>query len=529
MNSSIDNGTSFHSTEKSRLLENDRHQSPAATSTNLTTLFEGPPVDKNEHKPPADASSPIIQYNHSNVEAAKKQEHLITQDTVKSTLIGSVVFLLYHVVFCLAQAAAIPRPHSTESSSMGVLARTAALGVFTAGPVFLLTLGDTIPAIYPASDLFLAPFLAQLATSIDQVLYEYGLENDHDIFFATFGLVVSTSLLISGLLSVLAARVKLANLGAFLPYTVLCGFFSAIGVLMWTLGVSVDVGQTIGQILSSGDLSVLSHAALHHLPSFLVGILMHRLGPKNPLFVIGLVLLTILGSYIALFVSNTSLKQAQDLGWFFSPQDLVSPLRQDEFGPPLPFGMWISVAKGNVHWEAYKACLPTVLSLACLYLIRCSLHSAALKKNGAYLTKKFASNRKAEKADGGHSPITSSERTIRMGVASPSTSKLSSGRSSTKRKAKPITLNTILENGYGYSQLVAAFVGGITVAPSVAASETLFQLGAEKAPPQYGSCLLVLLFYCTNFSLVQFIPKPAFSSLMVLAGHMFNVALFVLL
>jgi len=36
-----------------------------------------------------------------------------------------------------------------------------------------------------------------------------------------------------------AARVKLANLGLFLPYSVLSGFFSTVGVLMWTLGFSV--------------------------------------------------------------------------------------------------------------------------------------------------------------------------------------------------------------------------------------------------------------------------------------------------
>ena len=52
---------------------------------------------------------------------------------VKSTIIGSLVFLLYHIVFCLAQAATITRPHATHSST-GIMAKTAALGIFTAGP-----------------------------------------------------------------------------------------------------------------------------------------------------------------------------------------------------------------------------------------------------------------------------------------------------------------------------------------------------------------------------------------------------------
>lgn len=45
-----------------------------------------------------------------------------------------------------------------------------------------------------------------------------------------------------------------------------------------------------------------------------------------------------------------------------------------------------------------------------------------------------------------------------------------------------------------------------------------FHLGAEKQAPQYGSCLLVALFYFTDFQLVEYIPKPAFSCLMVLAA-----------
>lgn len=43
------------------------------------------------------------------------------------------------------------------------------------------------------------------------------------------------------------------------------------------------------------------------------------------------------------------------------------------------------------------------------------------------------------------------------------------------------------------------------------------QLGAEGVAPQYGSFALLGLFYLTDFQLVRYIPKPAFSSLLVLA------------
>lgn len=152
------------------------------------------------------------------------------------------------MVFCLTQAATVTRPHSTHSST-GLLARTAALGILTAGPVFVFELGDQIPAIYPASDLFLAPFLAKVAATIDEVLHQHGLADDDRLFFAAFTAVTGFGLLLSGLMCVVAARVKLANLGALLPYSVLCGFFTAIGILMWTLGFSVDTGHKVGDVV----------------------------------------------------------------------------------------------------------------------------------------------------------------------------------------------------------------------------------------------------------------------------------------
>jgi MFS superfamily sulfate permease-like transporter len=43
------------------------------------------------------------------------------------------------------------------------------------------------------------------------------------------------------------------------------------------------------------------------------------------------------------------------------------------------------------------------------------------------------------------------------------------------------------------------------------------QLGAHGIAPQIGSVLLLLVFYLTDFQLVEYIPKPAFSSMLVLS------------
>ena len=44
----------------------------------------------------------------------------------------------------------------------------------------------------------------------------------------------------------------------------------------------------------------------------------------------------------------------------------------------------------------------------------------------------------------------------------------------------------------------------------------MYSLGADGLSPQIGSLLLLLLFYLTDFEIVGYIPKPAFSSMLVL-------------
>jgi MFS superfamily sulfate permease-like transporter len=506
-------------TERSSLLP------PKKRKNSLTLLFEQPQPETaalnnnpSDGSPAKDHESPPRRHpfffswmNHS-IFSCTPQE-------LQNTFVGSTVFLLYQVVFCLAQAATITRPHATHSST-GVMAQMAALGIMTSGPVFLWELADQVPAIYPASDLFLAPFLAGLAQSIDEVLWKHGMEDNDQVFLATFGLLLSVGFMLSGLLCVLAARVKLANLGAFLPYSVLCGFFTTIGVLMWTLGFSVDVGDKVGPVVMSADWNLIRYALIHHIPSCCVGVCMHLSGPKNPLFVILLVCCTVLGSYLLLWATGTTLAEAQTQNWFFSADDLVPQyptLSLKDYALPAPFGVWVSVWRGDVFWEAFLAGMPMMMALVLLYLVRCSLHSAALKKNIPKVTRKPEHTTTHDfSSQNGGVPVSLQSSN---GGRSNSTRNVTSERKHTNKSNKaPLTLNYILEHGYGYSQLLSGLVGGIAIAPAVAASLTLFKLRAEKPPPQYASCLLVVLFYCSNFTMVQYIPKPAFSSLMVLAG-----------
>lgn len=469
----------------------------ASTPTELSELFEGHegksytiPILPPETPSSSKRSTKVIEKKESAL------SNFYNEIFQPSTVVGGFVFLLYHLVFCMAQASAITRPNAT-GNTVGPLAKMASIGIIFASPLFIFSVGNAIPAVYPTSDLFLAPFFAQIAVVIDEELAKDGLENDDVVFLTTFTAITSVALLTSGLLAILASVVKLANLGAFLPYTVLCGFFSTIGLLMYTLAFSIDTGgMKVGQVLFSNDRELQLKCLIHHLPSFLVGTTMHYAAPKNPFYVLFLVMISIILSYLAIMVTGSNLEEARNEQWFWRSTDLEYE-SIDQWDPPTPCGLYHSLHHRNLHMKAFKAGIPTVVALTFLYLIRCSLHAAALKKNIPNLTRKTVLQ----------SPLTPSPFPRK---------RQGSANKKTKSEIGNVTLQKILAT-YGISQVAAAITGGLPIAPAVAASMTLFKLKAEANPPQYFSCLLVGIAYLRNFDIVGYIPKPAFSCLLVLA------------
>eukprot|EP00980_Cylindrotheca_fusiformis_P000207 scaffold42_cov133-Cylindrotheca_fusiformis.AAC.4 len=397
------------------------------------------------------------------------------------------------------------------------------------------TIIGKVPALYPTADLFLAPFLANLAVIVDQTLADDAnvakSEND-TIFLATFGVLSAIGICFSGLLLLLASAFKLANLGSFLPFPVICGFFAAVGVLTWTLAVAVDTGgKHIGKILFSGDTQLLSHAIIHHIPGVGIAAAMKYLGPKNPSYVIMVSVLSIVMFYAVMFLMGVSLDEARHQGWFWTHEELVYkssetvPIGFNKWAPPAPFGLLHEIVNGLVHWGAVYKGLSTSIAMGFLYLIRCSVHGTALKKNIPNLS------RRSTKSDISRSPpkVLSSKPVksrkfseavdIEAVMHNPATNKEETEEKTSQFvTAKPtnIMLKTILLP-YGCSQFISAFVGGFAITPSIAASSMMFSLGADKVAPQIGSALLLVVFYLTDFQLVGYIPKPAFSSMLVLS------------
>ena len=463
---------------------------------------------------------------------------------------------------------AIIRPHRMDQPILGNMAKSSTVGILFAAPLFIYRLGHHVPALYPSIDLFLAPFLAQAAAVVDSTLFEDYASNGGDypdeLFFGTFAVLSGIGMLFSGGLLWLAAKVKLANLGTFLPFSVLCGFFSAVGVLLWALAFSVDTtGKTWQMVFFSGDSHLIWNSCIHHLPSLVVGILMNRLGPKHPFYVILLILVTLLCFYATMWITGTSLEQAQQRDkWFWSPDELVYA-KNRHLGleswtlPPAPLGRFGALWNGLVHWKAVYNGLGNMAALAFLYLLRSSIHASALKKNVGNLVRRVPlpktqghvgqeSFRPTTPSSSAYNMASSLMGSVRQSVQTVNISlapiermsfgevldlELPSDGSGNKKiddasklgykeiraKATHLSLEEIFVE-YGYALFVVAFCGGFGCCPTVATSNTMYAIGAEAAAPQYGSVLLLIIFYLTDFELVQYIPKAAFSSLLVLGA-----------
>lgn len=452
-----------------------------------------------------------------------------------TTWIGAFMFVLYHVVFCLASGSAITRPHA-KNSVLGLMTKMAALGIIFSAPVYLHNIGNGIPSMYPTCDLFLAPLFASIAKIVDEELAQdptLADDQNDEIFLATFAFLAFIGMLLAGSLLILAGIFRLANLGAFLPFPVLCGFFSAVGILTWHLGFTVDTsGKSFSAVFFSGDTSLMLCALTHHLPGILVAVIMKYLGPKNPFFVVVVVFVTIASAYGILFATGTSLDEAREEGWFWRHEDIVYEGMAARIGfskwlPPAPCGMVNGLLLGKVHFPSVWKGLQPACALSCLYLVRCALHSAALLKNIPNLGRTITST-VTEMEEEPTIALPRPRKKTRMENFSEAVDieevyahpRASSGPKETLQieRAPPCTwtLQRVMIQ-YGLAQVVSAFVGGFGVIPSVATSHAMFSLRAERVAPQLGSVVLISIFYLTDFRLIAYVPKLAFSCLLSLA------------
>ena len=166
-------------------------------------------------------------------------------------------------------------------------------------------------------------------------------------------------------------------------------------------------------------------------------------------------------------------------------------VESSQWTTPAPFGWVNSMYWGKVHWGAVVKGLETTIALSFLYLIRCSLHGAALKKNvpmlsrvekvkGTELTRPTLARQTTERQKNSrkHKRIFSEAIDIEQ-VEEVSRSMKNGDRNHGDEthvvKAKPTnaSLKDILLQ-YGYAMYVCGLVGSFAVTPCVAVSPTMF-------------------------------------------------------
>mmetsp|Transcript_13080 Transcript_13080/g.27490 ORF Transcript_13080/g.27490 Transcript_13080/m.27490 type:complete len:1323 (+) Transcript_13080:168-4136(+) len=460
---------------------------------------------------------------------------------LKTTLVGAFLFALYQLVFSFAEASAITRPSHPVSSSSALLAPMALMacvGSLITCPMFIALFGSDFPALYPCLDMFMAPFLAKLAADVDESLVAArDSESTEDIddsaaFLATFVALNAFGMLLSGVLCVLAAKIKLVNLAAFLPFPVLCGFFSSVGISVWMSAFKVDTGITIQRVLGSGNIILLGTSLLRHIPSLVVGSLLYILGPRSPFFLIGLIAATVVLAYSLMALTETSLEEAQGMGLFWKKEEVMMTPTTDEqksWGPPQAFGLWSPSVIKNISWPAFANGLSDAIAMSLIYLLRCSLHAAALKKNLANVKANCKTNGESFQRNAALSESdmakSSQQILVQMPKVNKSTEKSEANNDTEQmngsvvsaKARKPKDVLEILMD-YANGLFVLSFSGGFAVLPAIALGGIFSKFGAESKSPQYTAVLLLFGCYLSDFELVSYVPKCTFSSLLVLAA-----------
>jgi len=440
-----------------------------------------------------------------------------SKESAFSTLVGSLILLLFHIVFCLAQASSIHRPFS-KRPVLGLMTRMAAVGPMMAGPLYIHALHKDFASVYPSLDCFPAPFFAQMAALVDESLVDAGLESDDVMFLTTLGVLSALSLVLTGILILIGTKVKLVNLSAFLPYPVMCGFFTSVGVLVWTLAFTVDTGEDAWDVLLGGDVAKIRYCMKHHLGSILVGIIIILVGKRNQGLVPILSLLPLPVVYCILYLTGTSLKEAQEGGWFWSQDEFPvavswSNVNSLKWDPPLPFGYVNGVFQGKLYLPAIIKGFPVALSMALIYFIRCSVHAPALRKNSNNLLKWKTEQRKTSDDD----RLNSSEDDGQDFYLESIDVENSSNSKTISNETKNMSMSEVFWF-YGKILSLNGLAGGFACLPAISVGGTLYKIGAIGTSPQYGSIILLAVFYLTKFDIVGFLPKLTFSSLLFVSS-----------
>ena len=198
--------------------------------------------------------------------------------------------------------------------------------------------------------------IAILSVVSSEIFTDVTVINVNEQLYTVLAIAIITGLL-SGMTFWLIGKFRLGSLVRYIPYPVMGGFLAGVG---WLL-VAGTINRHITNISSGGQgMSLLSSSLEHWLPELLLGLILVALlrHTKNALVFPIVIATSILGFYLVLWGTGTSIAEARLEGWLledFAPQALSHSMA------------YFHVT--NINWNIFIQQLPQLLTITLL----CSL------------------------------------------------------------------------------------------------------------------------------------------------------------
>ena len=357
----------------------------------------------------------------------------------------------------------------------------AATGSIMSGLTTIIILGKKYPTLLVTPDLFTVPLILSIANKISP-----SSSSPHEVL-ATLTVAISLSLGLTGLLGMFSLKIRILNFGSFLPSQVIGGLMSVVGVgtfrLAWKISTDAITVSTKEKVL------------LHFLPSVIAGLLIYSLQGRSPYILPGSILFMTSMAYLFVAISADGMDLAKDRGFFWASEEFsyrfanstsTSTSTSTSYAPPYPFGYWFTL--DDINWLLVFGAGKEILSFAFLFAIRCNLHNETLVRVANDCKDKYGSGS-------------------------------GSGRYQNDEKG------CMKSHFIGFT--LSALAGGTGAIPNLSAPSLGYRLHQTGRSVQVFALLMLLPLIATEWSVVAFLPKIVFSTIMIQCGIVLLVTYFI--
>lgn len=298
-------------------------------------------------------------WSRQNVWALVQQE--LHPSRLVPSLTAGIIAGIFLVVYAVSFGALIFSGELTTFVSVGI-----GLVLFTAITVSItVALGSSLPGVLiipqDGPGVILSLLISAMVTKLSGSATPVEL-------FATAVMAIATTSLLTGAVCYLLGAYRLGNLTRFAPYPVIGGFLSGTGYLIAQSGFSLLSDRFFS--LSELDILLQPQFLIRWVPGVVFGlILLWVLRHRNSVFIVpGMVLAGSLIFYAALFLTQTNIAEARELGLLlpeFPKGALWQPLKPDLLL--------------QAHWQSIWEQLPRIVSIVLVTVMMLLLNSTGIE------------------------------------------------------------------------------------------------------------------------------------------------------